>query len=297
MNINCVFSGGGVKAFAFIGALQSLESKHYHIEKVAGTSAGAIIACLIAAKYTVDEIYELLMELHLKQFMDLPLLSKTIPFGKWLMLYFNMGIYKGERFEKWLYRVLAKKGVYTFADMEDERLKVIVSDVTLGKLVIFPDDISRIYGLNKRDLTVASAVRMSASFPYFFMPKKWRGADDKEYYFVDGGLLSNFPLWIFNQRRTKQRNKTLGFTLQDSLDHIKPQKVNNALDMLQAIFIAMLHAHDTRYIAKSKQDNIVFIPVKNVQTTDLLISNEEKKKCIQLGKKKTDEFLHLYKLT
>src|SRR5690625_2983642 len=160
MNINCVFSGGGVKAFAFIGALQSLESKHYHIEKVAGTSAGAIIACLIAAKYTVDEIYELLMELHLKQFMDLPLLSKTIPFGKWLMLYFNMGIYKGERFEKWLYRVLAKKGVYTFADMEDERLKVIVSDVTLGKLVIFPDDISRIYGLNKRDLTVASAVRM-----------------------------------------------------------------------------------------------------------------------------------------
>lgn len=291
MNINCVFSGGGVKAFAFIGVLQSLERNHYSIEKVAGTSAGAIIASLIAAKYTVEEIYELLMDLHLKQFMDLPFLSKTIPFSKWLMLYFNMGLYKGERFEKWLYQVLAKKGIYTFADIEDEQLKVIVSDVTLGKLVIFPDDINRLYGLKKRNLTVASAVRMSASFPYFFMPKKWRDVNHKEYYFVDGGLLSNFPLWIFNQRRTKQRNKTLGFTLQDSLDHVKPQKINNALDMLQAIFIAMLHAHDTRYIAKSKQDNIVFIPVKNVQTTDLSISNEEKEKCIQLGKIKTDDYL------
>src|SRR5690625_6736681 len=92
MNIDCVFSGGGVKAFAFIGALQSLKSNDYKIERVAGTSAGAIIASLVAAGYSEDEIYLLLNNLQLKQFLDLPYISKTIPFSKWLLLYFKMEI-------------------------------------------------------------------------------------------------------------------------------------------------------------------------------------------------------------
>ncbi len=295
MNIDCVFSGGGVKAFAFIGALQSLKNNDYKIERVAGTSAGAIIASLVAAGYSEDEIYLLLNNLQLKQFLDLPYISKTIPFSKWLLLYFKMGIYKGDRFEKWLFSVLAKKGIYTFADLSDEKLKIIVSDVTLGKLVIFPDDINRLYGLKKKDLKVATAVRMSASFPYFFMPKKWKDHHSEERYFLDGGILSNFPLWIFNQRKKYKENQTIGFTLQDSLDNIKPQEIKNALDLLHSIFIAMLHAHDTRYISKSKQKNVVFLPVKNVKTTDLSITQEEKNACIQIGKQKTDEFIQSFK--
>ncbi|NAP00506.1 hypothetical protein FRY77_31490, partial [Halomonas sp. MG34] len=44
MKIDGVFSGGGVKAYAFLGVLEVLKSKELKLERVAGTSAGAIIA-------------------------------------------------------------------------------------------------------------------------------------------------------------------------------------------------------------------------------------------------------------
>lgn len=47
MKIDTVFSGGGVKAFAFIGALQGLSEGSIKIERVAGTSAGAIMQHLL----------------------------------------------------------------------------------------------------------------------------------------------------------------------------------------------------------------------------------------------------------
>ena len=60
MLVDGVFSGGGIKGFAFVGALQVLEDRGIYFERVAGTSAGAIMACFIAAGYTADEIEELL---------------------------------------------------------------------------------------------------------------------------------------------------------------------------------------------------------------------------------------------
>jgi len=42
------------------------------------------------------------------------------------------------------------------------------------------------------DMPVVMAVRMSMSIPLFFVPIKFEGD-----YYVDGGLLNNFPLWVF----------------------------------------------------------------------------------------------------
>ena len=58
MLIDGVFSGGGLKDFALVGAYQVLEEKGFRFQRVAGTSAGAILACFIAAGYTGKEIEE-----------------------------------------------------------------------------------------------------------------------------------------------------------------------------------------------------------------------------------------------
>ena len=63
MLIDGVFSGGGLKGFALVGAYQVLEEKGYQFQRVAGTSAGAILASFIAAGYTAKEIEKLLDEL------------------------------------------------------------------------------------------------------------------------------------------------------------------------------------------------------------------------------------------
>lgn len=61
--------------------------------------------------------------------------------------------------------------------------------------------------------------------------------------------------------------------------------------MLHAVFHTMQRAHDTRYVAKSKEENIIFIPVKEVKTMDMTITDTEKQALIRLGKERTELFL------
>src|SRR5699024_6328888 len=113
MKIDGVFSGGGVKAYAFLGALQSVERHQHEFVRVGGTSAGAIGAAFVAADYRLQELEKLLTELDLHKLLDPPILTKYIPFSKWLFFYFQMGLNKGDKLENWLYDRLACKGVYT----------------------------------------------------------------------------------------------------------------------------------------------------------------------------------------
>lgn len=294
MKIDAVFSGGGVKAFAFIGALESISNHNLQLERVAGTSAGAILASFLAAGYQLDEIKQLLNELNLKLFLDSPKLSKVIPGSKWLFLYFQMGLYKGNKLEAWLYEKLANKNIYTFGDLPSKYLKVVVSDVTLGKLVVIPDDLYRVYGIDPNYFPISKAVRMSAGFPYFFMPKRLPSKEKEKSLIVDGGLLSNFPLWVFERKDNRNQRPILGVKLSDTVGFSKPKKIKNALDMLHALFSTMKQAHDARYISTSKKNNIIFIPVEGVETTNFQIPDEIKETLIQNGRKYADEFLQFW---
>ena len=60
MIIDLVFSGGGVKAIAFIGVVEALEERGIKVRRVAGTSAGALVGALVAAGYTSGEIKKML---------------------------------------------------------------------------------------------------------------------------------------------------------------------------------------------------------------------------------------------
>lgn len=290
MQIDCVFSGGGVKAYAYIGALRSIYNHDITIERVAGTSAGAIIASLLSANYSIDELEQLIKTLHVNELLDPPSIIDDIPFAKWIMIYFKLGIYKGNKLEQWLFEKLSDKGIETFQDIEQGYLKVVVSDLSLGKLVVIPDDLEKTYGIQPERFSVATAVRMSAGFPYVFMPKYIEGRDREKSVIVDGGLLSNFPLWIFNNKQRLKR-PTLGIKLSESTENQHPQKIKNALDMMRALVSTMKNAHDSRYISQSDKNNIIFIPVKHVKTTEFSISEKKKLNLIRLGEQSTNRFL------
>ena len=57
-NIDLVFEGGGLKGIALAGAYSVLEERGYRPQNMAGASAGAIVAALVAAGYTADELRE-----------------------------------------------------------------------------------------------------------------------------------------------------------------------------------------------------------------------------------------------
>src|SRR5699024_12207581 len=68
----------GIKGYAFIGALQTIKEHQYEINRVAGTSAGAILAACIAANYTVEEIEQMLEQVQIENLLDPPFLSKYV---------------------------------------------------------------------------------------------------------------------------------------------------------------------------------------------------------------------------
>jgi predicted acylesterase/phospholipase RssA len=53
-----IFQGGGAKGYAHVGALKAAEERDIRFTRLAGTSAGAIVASLVAAGYSADELLD-----------------------------------------------------------------------------------------------------------------------------------------------------------------------------------------------------------------------------------------------
>ena len=289
MDIDVVFSGGGIKGLALIGAYEVLEQKGYRFKRIAGTSVGSILAGLVAAGYSSSEIETLLNETELKEFLDSRNVLLPMPIAKWLLLYWRMGLYKGHVFEEWLEKKLAAKGVYTFSDLPPNSFYVVASDLTNGRLLVLPDDLED-YGIPKETFPVARAIRMSSSLPYFFEPIKLRSLSGINT-IVDGGVLSNFPMWIFVKEGEMKIRPVLGITLSSSQRERPKRVIKNAIQLFEALFITMKEAHDSRYISRKHEKDVVFISIKEDLTTEFTITQEKKDALIEIGRMKTSEFL------
>jgi NTE family protein len=275
-SIDVVMEGGGIKGIALVGALAVLEDRGYRWVNMAGTSAGAIVATLATAGYTAHELRPIIGDLDFTWFMD----SSPRWLPPRLRATYNIlahwGIYKGDRFLTWMREMLAAKGVRTFADLkrglisrgQQYRVRVVASDVTRGKMIVLPED-SAAYGIDPDDLEVALAVRMSMSIPGFFRPVTlyagWppgHGQVSSEVfkpriavppgvspcYIVDGGLLSNFPIRLFDGPGTDER-PTFGLRL---TSHGRPAvakyTANNLLSFLLALIGTAIGAADAYYL-------------------------------------------------
>ncbi|EDL62788.1 patatin-like phospholipase family protein [Bacillus sp. SG-1] len=289
MNIDGVFSGGGIKGLALVGAYQAIEEQGLKFKRLAGTSAGAIIAGFIAAGYKSDNLINIMDEIDLPELLDKNRLLSSVPIIRWLMVYRKLGLYKGDALEQWLEEKLRVRGVYTFADLPPGALRVIASDLTNGRLMVLPDDLDK-YGVPKETFPVARAIRMSASLPYFFEPVRLKSLDGLNLV-VDGGVLSNFPMWLFDKENTKKVRPVLGIKLSPNIQERPKNKIHNAIGMYDALFQTMKDAHDSRYISRKHETNIIFIPTEGVLTTEFELTVEKKRELIEYGYNKAKDFL------
>lgn len=289
MLIDGVFSGGGLKAFTLVGAYQMLEEKGFRFKRVAGTSAGAILACLIAAGYTGKEIEEVLDNQDFQSLLDPRKTIIPLPFMKWLLLYWRLGLYQGIALENFFMETLAAKGVYTFGDLPPGTLKLVTSDLTNGKMMVIPDDLPH-YGIPAASFPIARALRMSCGLPFIFEPVKLTVGDGKAIV-VDGGVLSNFPLWVFDEPTGKRERPILGLKISRAQEEWSGYKITNGLNLFEALFSTMQTAHDERYISRKHEKNIIFIPVDEKLTTKFDMSQEMKERLIEKGKSRTNQFL------
>jgi len=204
-----VFEGGGVKGIGLVGALQVAEEKGYEWVNIAGTSAGAIVGALLAVGYTSHELKAIMAGIDYSKFKDKGLVDRIPLLGPALSVGFEKGIFEGKYAEDWLRGLLRAKGKETFGQLvmpeyKDNpqfryKLRVVASDLSMGSMLVLPQDIEQ-YGEKPDELDIARAVRMSMSIPYFFEPVKLKHKDSgQDSYIVDGGILSNYPVWLFDE--------------------------------------------------------------------------------------------------
>lgn len=357
-----VFRGGGVKGLGLAGALLGFAE---HPEKpvkrwvnVAGASAGAIIACYLAAGHDAEDIAALMTRTHFGDFQDFPPPGKVI--GGGFNLLRRHGLAHGEAFRRWFSNELEQK---TFAAVKSEdgqryRLKLIACDVTNRALLVLPDDLPRYRrsgeqaAIDPDQFEIADAARMSMSIPFFFEPvvlvrdrvlvqdaggtdglrsgqpadridveqaneaARYFGAAEASYreltprelksqesVIVDGGTLSNFPVWLFDVDSPSRelRRPTFGFTLTggkgvgagfNALVRRMPWAVRFGFD----IFHTAQEAWDSRFVSHSTRVRTVAVDAGNIGTTQFNLSPADQQMLLQNGRDAAKRFLDRFDL-
>jgi NTE family protein len=207
-----VLEGGGMKGIGLGGAVAALMRAGYAFERVAGTSAGAIVGALVAAGISERALVAAMARLRYERVPDrglpwIPVLSEGIS------LLHSAGAYEGDYIRGFVRDELERLGVRTFGDLRrndpradanlpperNYKLVVMATDVTNGRLLRLPWDYAAI-GLDPDEQLVANAVRASISIPLYFDPVLLRdGATGERITLVDGGVLSNYPIEIFDR--------------------------------------------------------------------------------------------------
>lgn len=292
MKADAVFQGGGVKAIGLVGAVCRLEKGGIRWQRVAGTSAGAIIASLIAVGYTSNELEDILYNIDFSKFKIKEPIRKIPGMGNILSLLINKGIFKTDYPEKYLKELYKKKGKTKFKDISingESRLKVIASDVTNKKLLILPDDIKE-YGIDPMELEISKAVIMSMSIPFLFYPTKLK-YKDKNSYIVDGGITSNYPIWIFDVDGIP-RWPTIGFKLNETgKNKILCKRKNSFSCYISDIIDTLLECYDDRFFNERDKIRTINISTLGIKTAQFKISKKDKQELFNEGYNKANKFL------
>ncbi len=258
---NLVFSGGGVWGIAYLGVLDYLFSQDLmpNIERVAGSSAGAITACLTSFNLPFSELKTIADSLDYRKvpgqdeifttrFIS-PYLKKQLDkvFGNIDCVYRlikQYGWYSSSYFYNWIqtqiamqFDVAKKQPPYTFADFQNTaihrnnrpflELYITGTDVSNQSSIIFSYETTPY-------MEVAEAVRISMSVPIFFEAIKSSAVNQEQknnpLVFSDGGLLAIYPIELFD--KTSLAQQTLGCMFTSSLS---PKPIQNLIDFISNI--------------------------------------------------------------
>ena len=304
-DVDLVFEGGGLKGIGLVGAYSVLEERGYRPQNVAGASAGAIVAALVAAGYTAAELRRTIEGCDFESLKD-PAWEGRLPlFPRIVSILKDRGLYEGEAFLEWMGGLLESKGVRTFGDLVRRpeaplryryKLQVMVSDLTEQRLLVLPKDAHRLGIEDPDELSVALAVRMSMSIPVFFEPVSFTNPKTgREHLIVDGGMLSNFPLWLFDAERPLWPTIGVKFVEKDPRAPLAPSGsrggVFKFLDYARSLVETMMEAHDRFYLEESDFDRTIAIDALGVGTTEFDLPRERALKLYDSGRAAAEEFL------
>lgn len=246
----------------------------------------------------------------------------------------QLGINPGNDFEGWIRENMSKNGIKSTKDLQEYRSKfpvmhcrdghkaddlkpklvIITSDVTTQTKAQFPE-MAPLYWKNPDSVPPAKYLRASMSIPLFFYPvmvaedlptgpeakARWEemvsyeGEIPPKVVFVDGGMLSNFPINVFHNSKVVPRLPTFGVRLSSYRNEYN--KTNNFLQFAGAMIGTMRHIYDFDFFLTHPDYKHIICSIdadSKYNWLDFNMPDDKKKSLFLLGATKAIEFLEKF---
>lgn len=319
---NMVFEGGGVRGLGYLGFLQKM-SEHKNafprLKRVAGTSAGALMASMLALNYNVEEMNKIYSTLDFSKFKDdywgilrdIDLLIHKYGFYKGDVLYqFIKDVikYKTNNENITFEELKALQGIHQFKDLYIVGTRLFYTEgVASYETVIFSHETTP-------KTRLADAIRVSISIPFFFAAMRLKKMPDGSYIvnekeghvFVDGGLTNNYPIRIFDKikysddffdlkedpDRYNFNRETLGLRVDDKyqIDKLRDKKepkhqerIKRFDQYVSVVIKTALNIQDENLIDSDDRNRTIFIDCTGVDSTDFELSAAKKQQLLRAG--------------
>jgi NTE family protein len=202
-----------------------------------------------------------------------------------------------------------------------ERVAIVAADISTQTKAIFPE-MAELYWHHPDQTHPANLVRASMSIPFFFEPfevknlpgsnpaqtsaaeldryqqawleQGYAGPIPKQVLFIDGGIMSNFPINLFHNARSMPEAPTFGVKL--GLDRNEVQPTKTFIQLLGAIFDTARTQYDFDFIhLNADYKHLVHcLDVKGHNWLDFDMKAEEMRDLFRLGVRGAVAFLQTF---
>jgi NTE family protein len=310
--VDLVMEGGGVLGIALVGYTYALEQFGLRFRSTGGTSAGAINAIFLQAMGSPEQARSTKMIEHVanmpmrsfqdggvdgkffvKSWLGRHKLLKMSVFGILDDLFKHLGLNPGDKFLRWVKRILKQQNVETWQALKNQMrvmpeglhlrthdgttqeisagrfspsLKVVTAELTTTTKIVLPERDGHLFYHDLDSASPADFARASMSVPFFFHPfriknipidhvAEWKtrlgydGDMPDEVVFVDGGIVSNFPINLFHVHSGKPSLPTFGVKLGTSKSELKT--ISGVFPMIGAMIDVMRHDADDEFLSRN----------------------------------------------
>lgn len=254
MKLGLALGGGGARGLAHLGVLQRLQEHRIHIDCVAGTSIGAIVAGVMGT----DNLARALAWCGESDWLKLPSLVASPHFTR-------KALVRGDRIERLLAEFIPAR------DFTELRLPCacVATDLRTGEKVVM------------RSGDLPSAVRASMSIPGVFRPVEREGR-----ILVDGGLVDPLPVDVCRELGA-DRVIAVDIAPRGATSSAKPFRDMNVFDVLMDTYRLLDMDMTRRTLRESPADILVHPQVDDVMMLDF--RNAER--VVEAGRRALDERL------
>jgi NTE family protein len=266
--IGVALEGGGALGLAHIGVLQWMEENHIPIDRLAGTSMGALVGGLYAEGMAPADIHRVGTSETFKNVFMLQSPYNDLSFRRRqdrheIPQSFTVGLRHGVQLRNGL---VAEGGVnellsmtmpnYNSHELDFDTMPIpfrcVATDLTTLKTITF----------SRGPLPVA--VRASISIPGIFPPVK----NPEGHFLVDGGILNNLPTDVV--RRDLKADVVIAVHLKS--DILRPSDTGSLLGVLERAFVASTEQNVS--LAMPLANLVISVPLDEYTATDYAKSEQ-----------------------